>query len=90
MITFAGVIAVFSWNHGINTLGPINGVLFINMVPITAFTIGMLRGETITNTEIYGAGITILVLVLNNIYSRLSSKPKTVIKSRFQVQTAQS
>ncbi|EHD1695402.1 AMP-binding protein [Vibrio vulnificus] len=90
LITFAGVIAVFSWNHGISTLGPINGVLFINMVPITAFTIGILRGETITNTEIYGAGITILVLVLNNIYSRLSSKPKTVSKSRFQVQTAQS
>ncbi|MFA1563117.1 AMP-binding protein [Aliivibrio fischeri] len=90
LITFAGVFAVFSWNHGINTLGPINGILFINMVPITAFTIGMVRGETITNIEIYGAGITIFVLILNNIYSRLSSKAKSVSQSRFQIQIAKS
>jgi len=76
LITFAGVIAVFSWNYGINTLGPINGILFINLVPITAFTIGSLKGDLITQPEILGATITISVLIMNNIYTRWSTTSK--------------
>lgn len=70
LVIFAGVIAVFSWNTGIQTLGPINGVLFINLVPITAFMIGFLQGKEFTSAEITGAGITIAALLVNNLYAR--------------------
>lgn len=87
LITFAGVIAVFSWNYGINTLGPINGVLFINLVPITAFTIGLVKGEVISEAELAGAGITIAVLLLNNIYTRWASYNKNNTKFKLQTMT---
>ncbi|PHM61662.1 AMP-binding protein [Xenorhabdus ishibashii] len=70
LITIAGVIAVFSWNTGIQRLGPVNGILFINLVPVTAFTIGIMTDKPFTNAEVVGALITILSLIINNIYSR--------------------
>ncbi|WP_027251443.1 AMP-binding protein [Photobacterium halotolerans] len=91
LITFAGVIAVFSWNYGINTLGPINGVLFINLVPITAFAIGMARGEAISHSEIFGAAITIAVLLMNNVYTRWSTaKKEKHTPSSFNIQMSKS
>lgn len=70
LVLIAGVMAVFSWNFGIKALGPVNGVLFINLVPITAFSIEYLRGAQITHTEITGAITTIGALILCNLYSR--------------------
>jgi len=66
----AGVIAVFSWNTGVKALGPVNGVLFINLVPITAFFIGYMQHEVFTGIEIAGAALTVTALLLNNFYSR--------------------
>jgi drug/metabolite transporter (DMT)-like permease len=44
MISFAGVIAVFAWNLGNRIIGPINGILFMNLVPITSFVISIVTG----------------------------------------------
>jgi len=33
----SGVLALFSWNAGNRALTPINGILFINLVPVTTF-----------------------------------------------------
>ncbi len=68
----SGVIAMMSWNHGIRKLGPLNGVLFMNLVPIFALMIGLLLGQTISRIEMAGFGLTLLALVINNTYSRLS------------------
>ncbi|MCK7549668.1 DMT family transporter [Marinobacter koreensis] len=70
LIIMGGVVAVLSWNTGIRMLGAVNGVLFINFVPITAFTIGALKGHAFSATEIIGALFVITALVLNNLFLR--------------------
>ncbi|MCK0770316.1 AMP-binding protein [Chromohalobacter canadensis] len=70
LVVFAGVVAVFSWNHGIKTVGPVNGVLFINLVPITAFAIAFFSGDSIVPEEVFGSALVILSLIANNMYAR--------------------
>lgn len=70
LIIVAGVFAVFAWNKGITTLGPLNGILFINLVPITAFLIGLANGVSFNNLEIIGMALTIFSIIMNNIASR--------------------
>lgn len=74
MIVIAAVIAVFTWNAGNKIIGPINGVLFINMVPVTALFVIILLGQKITIIQIMGSVIVIISLVGNNFYQRISSK----------------
>jgi len=73
LIIGGGVIAVLSWNTGIRMVGPINGVLFINFVPITAFAIGIAQGRVFSTAELAGAALVILALVANNLYLRRSA-----------------
>lgn len=70
LIVIAAVVAVLSWNAGIKILGPLNGILFINLVPITAFSIGLVQGHELSAAEIVGAAITISALVVNNVSVR--------------------
>lgn len=70
LIIPGGVMAVLSWNIGIKLLGPINGVLFINFVPVSAFTIGVLQGRSFSLGEVIGAGIVMAALIANNLYVR--------------------
>ncbi|WP_454019585.1 AMP-binding protein [Azospirillum sp. Marseille-Q6669] len=70
LVLIAAVLAVFSWNIGIKLLGPVNGVLFINLVPITAFSIGLAQGRAFGDVELAGAGLTIGALIVNNLNSR--------------------
>ncbi|MFR8085506.1 MAG: DMT family transporter [Leuconostoc gelidum] len=79
MISFAGVIAVFAWNLGNRIIGPINGILFMNLVPITSFVISIINGYKISGFELAGVSITILALVGNNIYNRVAQSK--VLKS---------
>jgi len=79
MISFAGVIAVFAWNLGNRIIGPINGILFMNLVPITSFVISIVNGYKISGFELAGVSITILALVGNNIYNRVAQSK--VLKS---------
>ena len=78
-ISFAGVIAVFAWNLGNRIVGPINGILFMNLVPITSFVISIVNGYKISAFELAGVSITILALVGNNIYNRVAQSK--VLKS---------
>ncbi|NUF27081.1 EamA-like transporter family protein [Gilliamella bombicola] len=63
-------LVIITWNAGINGLGAINGILFVNLVPVISFIIGIYQGHTISYTEIIGAIITIIALILNNIFMR--------------------
>lgn len=71
MALIAGFLAVLSWNIGNKTLGSNNAVLFIDVVPITAFAISAVQGSVPTNMQLIGAAITALALICNNIYLRL-------------------
>ena len=66
----AGVLAVFAWNAGVAALGAPNGVLFINLVPITAFGIGIAQGHRFGASEIAGALLVIGALIMSNVAGR--------------------
>jgi len=66
----AGFVAVLSWNVGNKILTPLNGVLFMNVVPLTSFAISALQGLVPTAAQILGAGLTCLALIGNNLAVR--------------------
>lgn len=70
IVVFASVIAVIGWNEGIRRIGPVNGVLFINFVPITAFVIQALQGQSFGVWELAGAALVISALLINNLMQR--------------------
>ena len=80
MISLAGIIAVFAWNLGNRYLGPVNGILFMNIEPITAFIITAMTGYATTNAEIGGCVLTIIALLINNIYLRQKNAPPKIEK----------
>ncbi len=77
MILISGVLAVFSWNAGNRALTPINGILFINLVPVTTFGISILAGYNMSRLEVIGAVITIAALVSNNLDQRRGLRNKS-------------
>lgn len=70
MVFIAGIVALLSWNAGIKALSPINGILFINFVPVTTLVIMAARGYTISLFEYIGIGLVIYALIHNNMYQR--------------------
>ncbi|EAO4362366.1 DMT family transporter [Salmonella enterica] len=70
MALVAGLVAVLCWNVGNRIITPTNGVLFMDVVPITAFIVSALNGVVSTNMQITGAVITAMALVLNNLNQR--------------------
>lgn len=66
----AGVLAVFAWNAGISALGSANGVLFINLVPLVAFAIGVAQGHRFGPAELVGVALVIGALVASNVAGR--------------------
>lgn len=70
MSVVAGFVGVLSWNFGNKYLGALNGVLFMDVVPITAFVVSALTGVVPAGVQIAGGVLTALALVFNNIYLR--------------------
>ena len=63
-------IAVLTWNAAIGLIGPQNAVLFGNLIPVTTFTIEIVRGYRPNAVELAGAALTIAALVANNLVVR--------------------
>ncbi|MGE7021307.1 DMT family transporter [Solibacillus cecembensis] len=76
MIIFPGVIALVGWNIGVSILTPLNGLLFINFVPVTTLVISIVQGNQVTSYEIIGIIFILFSLVSNNIYIRMNQKKK--------------
>ncbi|MES2164370.1 MAG: DMT family transporter [Pseudomonadota bacterium] len=70
MVLVAGVLAVLCWNLGNKIITPTNGVLFLDVVPLTAFAVEALAGTPIAAGQLLGAACTGAALVLNNLYQR--------------------
>lgn len=70
MAFIAGFVGVLSWNLGNKIITPLNGVLFMDVVPITAFIVSSLQGIVPSEGQIIGASITGTALILNNLYLR--------------------
>jgi drug/metabolite transporter (DMT)-like permease len=63
-------VAVLTWNAAIGRIGPQNAVLFGNLIPITTFTIEIVRGYRPNAIELAGAALTVSALVANNLLAR--------------------
>lgn len=74
MIVFPGLIALLGWNIGVRILSPLNGLLFINVVPITTLVISIFQGYHVTIFDLAGTALIIVALMSNNIYLRISHK----------------
>ncbi|KAF3997140.1 DMT family transporter [Glaciimonas immobilis] len=78
MALIAGFVGVLCWNIGNKILTPLNGVLFMDVVPITAFSISSLSGVVPENMQITGACLVAFSLILNNLYQRQIQKNKVL------------
>jgi len=74
IVGLATIVAVLFWNQGIRVVGPINGVLFINLVPVSAFVIGIAVGNKLYLSELVGATLILVALVVNNLFVRRVSR----------------
>jgi drug/metabolite transporter (DMT)-like permease len=84
MALIAGVLAIFLWNTGNRIITPINGILFMDMVPVTTFIITVIQGYRLTAFELIGALITIVSLIGNNLYIRKINRensPQSKVKT---------
>ncbi|WP_424184755.1 DMT family transporter [Actinokineospora sp. G85] len=70
MSLIAGFVGVLAWNTGNKILTPLNGMLFMDVVPITAFIISAATGTIPAPLQVTGALITATALVLNNLHTR--------------------
>jgi len=70
IVGIASVLGVLSWNAGNKLLGVVNGVLFINFVPITVFAIRIAQGHHFQAIEFVGAALVIGALIANNVVVR--------------------
>ncbi|WP_432470172.1 DMT family transporter [Amphritea sp. HPY] len=78
LILAAGVLAVSCWSGGVARMGALNSLLFMNMIPVAAFIIAFLQGQTIDPMEIYGMCLVILALVANNVLPRIQPENRKV------------
>lgn len=70
MIIYPGVIALVGWNVGVRILSPLNGLLFINFVPVTTLIISIFQGHQVTIFDFLGTVLIIVALLSNNIFLR--------------------
>ncbi|WP_290699429.1 DMT family transporter [Amphritea sp.] len=71
LILAAGVLAVSCWSSGVAKMGALNSLLFMNMIPVSAFIIAALQGKAIHPMEVYGLMLVIVALVANNVLPRI-------------------
>lgn len=64
------VIAVLTWNAAVEKIGPQTTSLFGNLIPVSTFTIEIVRGYRPGLLELTGAVLTIAALVADNLLAR--------------------
>jgi drug/metabolite transporter (DMT)-like permease len=70
MIIFASILAVIGWNVAVQSLGPLNVMLFGNLIPVIVFAISFWQGQKIQLVEFAGVALVLAALVANNLYLR--------------------
>ncbi len=70
VVFLGGIVGVLAWNEGIKRLGPPNGSLFINLVPVVTFVIAIEQGYRPGAIELTGALLTMLALIGANLAGR--------------------
>jgi drug/metabolite transporter (DMT)-like permease len=70
VIAIGALAAVLCWNEGVRRLGAPNAALFMNLVPVVAFAIAIVRGYHPDGAELGGAAITVAALIGANLAAR--------------------
>lgn len=70
MALIPGFVGVLAWNMGNKILTPLNGVLFMDVVPLTTFGLSAILGERPSSPQLLGAALAGAALILNNLYLR--------------------
>ncbi len=63
-------VAMLMWTRAIREIGSLNGMLLMNLLPVTTFAIGIARGQGLRSVEWIGAAMVIGALIANNLYLR--------------------
>lgn len=74
VILIGTLLGLLLWNRGVALLGPVDAGLYMNLVPVSAFVIGVLRGHRPAPAELLGAGLVLLALLANNFLLRRTIK----------------
>ena len=74
IVLIGSVLTVLCWNYGIKIIGSLNGIFFINLVPITAFAITIIQGSSISLLKMSGGAIVICAVIANNLYIKKMTK----------------
>ncbi len=70
-LTFIGVVVgMFAWTAGSRLVGPINAMLFTNLIPVVTFFIRYVQGYRFSLLELSGALMVISALMLQNFILR--------------------
>ena len=70
VVVVGALAAVLAWNEGVRRLGAPNAALFMNLVPVVAFVIAIVRGYHPEAAELGGAAIAVAALIGANLASR--------------------
>jgi drug/metabolite transporter (DMT)-like permease len=70
VVLFGAVLGVLAWNLGVRRLGAPNATLFMNLVPVVAFTIAVGGGYRPGAVELAGALLTVAALTGANLAGR--------------------
>jgi drug/metabolite transporter (DMT)-like permease len=74
VVIIGALAAVLAWNEGVRRLGAPNAALFMNLVPVVAFAVAIVRGYHPDGAELGGAAITVAALIGANLAARQASR----------------
>ncbi len=78
-LTYIGVVVgMFAWTAGSRLVGPINAMLFTNLIPVITFFIRYVQGYRFSFLELAGALMVISALVLQNLVLRQKHRQSQV------------
>jgi drug/metabolite transporter (DMT)-like permease len=70
VVIVGALAAVLCWNIGVRLLGAPNAALYMNLVPVVAFVIAIVRGYQPDTAELGGAALTVAALIGANLTAR--------------------
>ncbi|MET0508502.1 MAG: DMT family transporter [Burkholderiaceae bacterium] len=77
-LLFLGIVCVFvamlMWTRAVRDIGSLNGMLLLNLIPVTTFAIGFIRGHGLQPVEAIGAALVLVALIANNVYLRIRAR----------------
>ncbi|MEZ5657954.1 MAG: DMT family transporter [Burkholderiaceae bacterium] len=82
------LLSMLTWNAGTKRMGPLNAMLFLNLIPVITFTVRFWQGYRFAPIELVGAGLVIAALVANNLWLRSQSGSRPWLQRTLEARRA--